>query len=88
VLKVIAAGFALTLVTAPLAGAQTVGPDGTMGPPPPPSALDAPDRTPPGAAERMAPPNPYARLPQHRGTAADPGIAGYPRNPMAGAGGN
>jgi hypothetical protein len=88
VLKVIAAGFALTLVVAPLAGAQIVGPDGALGPPPAPSALHAPDRTAPGAAERMAPPHPFARLPQHRGTAADPGIAGYPRNPMAGAGGD
>jgi hypothetical protein len=88
VFKVIAAGFALTLVIAPLASAQIVGPDGTLGPPPPPSALDAPDRTAPGAAERMAPPHPYARLTQHRGTAADPGIAGYPRRPMAGAGGD
>jgi hypothetical protein len=88
VFKVIAASFALTLVIAPLAGAQTVGADGTMGPPPPPSALNAPDRTPPGAAERMAPPHPFARQTQHQGTAADPGIAGYQRRPMAGAGGD
>jgi hypothetical protein len=87
-LKAIAAGFALTLVTAPFASAQIVGPNGAVGPPPPPSGLNAPDRTAPGAAERMAPPHPYARLPQHRGTAADPGIAGSPRGPMAGAGGD
>jgi hypothetical protein len=86
--KVIAAGFALTLAITPLAHAQIVGPDGATGLPQAPSALHAPDRAAPGAAERMAPQNPYARLPQHRGTAADPGIAGYPRRPMAGAGGD
>ncbi len=86
--KVIAAGFALTLAITPLAHAQIVGPDGAAGLPQPPSALDAPDRTSPGAPERMAPPHPFARLSQHRGTAADPGIAGYPRRPMAGGGGD
>ena len=86
--KAIAAGFALTLVVAPLAGAQIVGPDGILGPPSAPSALHAPDRAAPGAAERMAPPHPFARLTQHRGTAADPGVAGYPRRPMAGASGD
>ena len=86
--KVIAMGFALTLVIAPLAGAQMVGPDGTVGPPPAPSALHAPDRAAPGAAERMAPPHPFIRQTQQRGTAADPGIAGYSRNPMAGASGD
>jgi hypothetical protein len=52
--KVIATGFALTLVVAPLASAQIVGPDGAGGPPSAPSALHAPDRAAPGAAERMA----------------------------------
>jgi hypothetical protein len=83
--KVIAAGFALTLI-APPAGAQMVGPDGTVGPPRAPSALHAPDRAAPGAAERMSPAHPLARLNQQRGTAADPGLAGTPREPMAGGG--
>ncbi len=86
--KVIAMGFALTLVIAPLAGAQIVGPDGAVGPPPAPSALHAPDRAAPGAAERMAPQHPFARQTYQRGTAADPGIAGSPRSPMAGASGD
>jgi hypothetical protein len=86
--KVIAAGFALTLVVAPLASAQIVGPDGTLGPPSAPSALYAPDRAAPGAAERMAPPHPFARQTPQRGSAADPGVAGYPRRPMAGASGD